>query len=374
MFYNTLHSPEPKRTAANSEFQLVVPKNMAIFMPMSTLNKDTVQYFKSFKTSDDFFDFENKYGTSTTSSFSETLWLCSRMFMSCGYKLRSSTITLFTDNEQPHSPGSAEYNQAMIRAIDLCKINANILLVPMKNEFDVEPFFKNFLCAVENCALDAFRLVPPEEQRSLMMNRVYQPHYRTTCERYLNVILADGLQFSCGIYNFIRNTKTPRPVKILSETNNVVVTKRSTVGEVLDKGTNEMVYTQKLMPGEIFKCLNVGGQEVIFSAEDVTNMRTLLPPGIRVLGFKPLNGLPERFFIKKSAFLYPDENHIKGSTKLFRALWEKCLEKKKYILCVLTYRRKAPPRYVALVPQTEDSHDMDGFRIVFLPMLSTLNS
>lgn len=345
-------------------------------MPMNPLSKSHIQYFKSFKNSNDYFDFKNKYGSApaTTSSFSEALWLCSRMFMSCGYKLNFSNIVLFTDNALPHGPTEPEFQQSFVRANDLQKTNVNVLLVPLVDDFDMEPFFKEFICTVTDVDSDAFRHESPKEQRATMKNRVYQKFYRTMCQRYLSVSLADGLEFACGIYTFTRNTKIPSSVKILAETNDVVVDKRSYMGEVYNEETNDMEFTQKLLPGELFKCNDIGGKEVIFSAEEVTSMRALVPPGMRVLGFKPLSVLPERCFIKKLAFLYPAEDRIKGSAKLFRALWEKCLEKEKYILCVLTYRRKVPPRYVALVPQTQDTHGNDGFRIVFLPMTSEFDA
>ena len=42
---------------------------------------------------------------------------------------------------------------------------------------------------------------------------------------------------------------------------------------------------------------------------------------------------------------------IEGSTTLFKALLDKCLEKEKYILCELIPRVNTPPKLVALYPQ-----------------------
>lgn len=103
---------------------------------------------------------------------------------------------------------------------------------------------------------------------------------------------------------------------------------------------------RKLLPGEFYKSLSVCGKEIIFSVEELTTIKALISPGIRLIGFKPLSALPQRWFIKPIAFLYPNDKRIKGSTTLFRALWEKCLERQKYALCALTFRRKTAPRYV----------------------------
>lgn len=354
----------------NVESLISVPRNTAILMPMKTLSKDVIQYFKNFKASEDFFDFANRYGTGPTANFSDVLWLCSHMVMSCGYKLSSSNVVLFTDKQMPHAPGSSEIQKALQRAQDFCKNNINVMLVPMVDEFNTEPFYKEFLSICSDTDIEAFREISPNEMREQLLNRVYQRFHRTMCQRYLNVTLSEGLEFACGIYGFTRVSKLPNPVRVLPDTNEMVISKRVLMCEEFNEETDQMEYIRRVMPGEVFKCQELGGKEVIFSSEELATTKSLVPPGIRILGFKPLNSLPERCFVKKNTVLYPAENRIKGSTKLFRALWEKCLEKQKYILCVLTYRRKVAPRYAALVPQTEDVCGNDGFRIVFIPMTS----
>lgn len=104
MFFNTQHSPPPKDENV-LEPGLIVPKNVAIFMPVNASSKNSIEYIKNFRASDDFFDFSNKYGHSN-GNFADALWLCSRMFIKSGYKLQSSTIVIFTDNHQPHQPGT----------------------------------------------------------------------------------------------------------------------------------------------------------------------------------------------------------------------------------------------------------------------------
>uniref|UniRef100_A0A182TCR8 ATP-dependent DNA helicase 2 subunit 1 n=1 Tax=Anopheles maculatus TaxID=74869 RepID=A0A182TCR8_9DIPT len=59
---------------------------------------------------------------------------------------------------------------------------------------------------------------------------------------------------------------------------------------------------------------------------------------------------------------------------MFRALYEKCLEKDQVAFCMLTMRRKQPAKLVALVPQQELAHDPlgeadrhCGFRVEFIP-------
>jgi ATP-dependent DNA helicase 2 subunit 1 len=64
---------------------------------------------------------------------------------------------------------------------------------------------------------------------------------------------------------------------------------------------------------------------------------------------------------------------MKGSTKVFRALWEKCVEREKAVICSCTLRKKSAPKLVALIPQEEvpdqdqDVMRFDGFRMVQIP-------
>lgn len=351
---------------------MVVPENTAIFMPLRPLDKEPIQYFKHFKDSIDFFDFENRYGQSKASKFSEALWLCSRHFMHCSYKLMNSTIYIFTNNEEPHSSVSSELQQTFLRAKDLHDNDVSVVLVPLIDEFDVDKFYKEFLCTVEDIDPEGFRYVPPAEQRDYLINRVYQRDYRKNCLRHIKFTLNDGLDIGCGVYGFTKSAKIPNAVKMFRDTNETVISKRNYVAEEYNEENETFEFTRKMLPGETFKCQEIGGKEIIFSSEELTKIQSLNVPGLTLLGFKPLEILPLRYLSKKVAFLYPDENTIKGSAKLFRALWEKCHEKNKFALCVLTYRRKVPPRYVVLVPQTEETDGNAGFKILYMPMDSKI--
>lgn len=382
VFYNTQNSLAEKDVAEDGE-ATAAPPHCGVFMSLKPLSKQSISYFKNFKNSNDFFEFSRAYGTNPNGKFADALWLCSRLFMRCNYKLSTSTIILFTNNVQPHMPDSLELHQTMLRATDLKENDISVWLVPMVDEFNCELFYKEFLCRVADEELDAFRPFEPVSRRQMLLNRITRKNYRKKCLRHISLVLGDGLEISCDLHSFIKLTKKPPAIKMLRDTNEVLVAKRCYVtaqvnneprmGTVpqADVGTLHMMETtHKLLPGELFKYQAIGGQEVAFSAEELTSLKTLVSPGLRLLGFKSIDTLTPRCFVKCCAFLSPGDDVIKGTTKLFRALWEKCLEKDVYALCTLTYRRKVAPRYVALVPQADNSDGKDGFRIVYVPMES----
>lgn len=352
VLYNTKHSPDPpsilSATKDISDSGIVVPQNTAIIIPMIEISKEPIGYVKNLKNSDDFFDFKNRYGSlnvaTEKSSFSDALWLCSRMLVRCGYKLLSSTIVLFTRNEEPHANGSHEFQQSFVRAKDFYGLGVLLLLVPMLDNFDVNKFYKEFISTIYDIEPEQFEILSGKEQCENLLNRKFQRDARSACQRYLNLTIAKDLEISCGVYSFTRTAKIPTSIKLLRDTNERVIAKRLYMGGEFNETTMQMEFTQRLMPGEIRKYQEIGGKKIRFTPDEIASMRSLQSPGLRLLGFKPLSQLPLNYFIKSCKLLYPYEKNMTGATRLFRTLWERCLEKKKFAMCVLTLRRKAPPR------------------------------
>ncbi|KAG4073284.1 hypothetical protein HA402_008630 [Bradysia odoriphaga] len=374
VFYNTKHSPLP-REQTDTEAMLVAPNNTAIFMHLNAMSKDQISHIKHFKESQDFFDFKNRYGCIDTESFVEVLWLCSRMFMRCGYKLKQSNIILFTNNDRPYPDPSNELDKCLVRGKDLRDLGVHFVVVPMvDDEFDVEKFYREFVCSVNDLDPETYEFPSPSDQRDQFSSRVFHQDYRSSCMRHFNWTIGNGLSISCGLFAFAKDFKPSKQVYLLASTNEIVVSRRSYMSGTLDEETMEMQHNKRLLPGEQRKVQEVGGQKIIFTPDELTKLKSMVEPGMRLLGFKPMSQLPSNCAMKSCRFMFPDESHIKGSKKLFRALWEKCIEKGKFAMCVFAQIRKVAPRYVALVPQQRESYGTDGFRILYLPMQTDIRN
>lgn len=371
VLYNTEHSPPPPDDT-EIETGIVVPKHTAIFMPLASPSADSIRKVMNFRESEDLFDFGRKFGNSSDSNFSDVLWLCSRMFTRCGYKLEQSSIVLFTSNDEPHSAGSYQYQQSYVKARDLQQLGVNLVLVPMVAEFDGSKFYQEFICTVTDEDPEQFRFPCYQESRDCLLNRIFRRDFRKKALSHINFQLSEDVALGVNIYSLSRKTKYPTKVNLLRETNEVIISKRSY--QVATDEENETGFvSQPLLPGNQRKTQNIGGEKITFTVDEVTNMKQMLPPGIRLLGFKPMSKVSLVNHLRSSLFLYPDENSISGSTTLFRALYEKCLAKHKVAYCMLTMRRKQPSKLVALIPQ-ECCYDDDGepfrhsgFRIEFIP-------
>lgn len=248
-------------------------------------------------------------------------------------------------------PQSPEQQQAFVQAKDLSDNNISIDLVPIVDEFDYEPFYKEFLCQVCGIEESQFRPTSPKDQKYSLLNRQYNSNFRKACLRHLNFELSDGVAMSCDIYSFSRTARKPNTVKMYrDDTTKVVVGKRSFYVEGQDAANEAMdvddeVPQRQIPPGEQYKSQNICGKQIIFRPGELVQLKSLQSPGLRLLGFKPMEQLQPRWMIKRCMFLYPNDKKINGSATLFRALWRKCLEKRKYALCTLTTRRDLPPKY-----------------------------
>ena len=104
---------------------------------------------------------------------------------------------------------------------------------------------------------------------------------------------------------------------------------------------------------EIRKAYRFGGEEVVFTPEEITSLRDFGGPVVRVVGFKPMSMLPIWASLKQSTFVYPSEEDYVGSTRVFSALHQKLLEDDKMGLAWFVARKNAAPVMAALLPGPE---------------------
>ena len=58
---------------------------------------------------------------------------------------------------------------------------------------------------------------------------------------------------------------------------------------------------------EIRKAYKFGGEQVLFTPEEISSLRHFGDPVIRIIGFKPMSMLPIWASLKQSTFIYPSE-------------------------------------------------------------------
>lgn len=345
---------------------------------MKPVSADTIRFLKGM-IDFDLHDFPNKYGHSEDTKIADVLWLCSSLFSNAGFKLQLSSIFWMTNNDSPHDPGSNNFLQAYRRAKDSQQLNWDFRMVPLKESFDGDKFYKELICNIideDPTEYDFPKFVVNESE---LKERVFRRDYRKRILSKVEMKIGEDMKIGIGIYSVTRQPKMPSKIMLSRDTQQVITATRSykfgriNEGEVLN--TQDEAY-QKLTAAQTIKYQEVGCEKVKFTPIEANEIKQILDPGLKILGFKPKSVISLHNHIKSPYFVYPTESTIKNSTIFFRALWEKCLELEVVAIGIFTMRLKSLPRLVALVPQEMDDKPMsnDGFRLEFLPFTGDIRN
>ncbi|XP_054243109.1 X-ray repair cross-complementing protein 6 isoform X2 [Indicator indicator] len=308
--------------------------------------------------------FRETFGHNADYSLGEALWACSNLFSDVRVRLSHKRIMLFTNEDDPHANDNAKAKLARTRAGDLRDTGIILDLMHLKKPggFNMSLFYRDII----NLAEDENLGIQPKESEKLehLMKKVRAKQTKKRAMVRLNLYLNKDLSLSVAVYNLIQKAYKPYPVKLYRETNEPVKTKTRT----FNGKTGSL-----LLPSDTKRAQTYGNRQIVLEKEETEELKRFGPPGLFLIGFKPLSMLKQHHHIRQSQFIYPEESLVSGSTTLFSALLMKCLEREVMALCRYTARRNTPPRFVALVPQEEELDEQKvqiappGFHVVFLP-------
>lgn len=108
---------------------------------------------------------------------------------------------------------------------------------------------------------------------------------------------------------------------------------------------------------EVKKAFKFGGDSILFTDEELKKIKNFGDPVMRIVGFKDLKLLPIWATTKHPSFIYPSEQDFVGSTRVFSALQQNMLKKKKFALVWFQPRRNAFPILAAAVASAEKLGD-----------------
>lgn len=310
-------------------------------------------------------EFTKEYGHSNNFVLSEALWTCSSIFSNCSTKLGSKRILLFTNTDDPHANNVQAQHQASQKAHDLFEIGIELDLMHLKQPdkaFNVAKFYRDLIFVAEDEEYD--QLPDAAVKFDELMSRVRTKDHKKRSLGKLSFTLGDGLSLGIGVYTLVRPMNKGYPVRLSKASNEDLRTMRkqylAETGEIL-------------FPSDIHKYQLCGGRKIVMDQDEVKEVHKFYDPGLVLLGFKPRNCLKPYYHVKGAQFIYPEEGNVRGSTQLFAALLQKCIDREVIPICRYTARRNLPPRFVALLPQEEELDENNvqitppGFHVIFLP-------
>ncbi|CAI7589637.1 unnamed protein product [Penicillium bialowiezense] len=304
-------------------------------------------------------------------SMANVLFCANQIFTSKAPNFLSRRLFIVTDNDDPHSGNKALRSAATVRARDLYDLGVNIELFPIsepEREFDVAKFYDDIIYKTSPSDGDAPVYLQPDTNTatgkgdglSLLNSLLSSINSRSVPRRSLfsNVPLeiGPGLKISVNGYLLLKKQEPAR---------SCFVWQGGEVAQIAQGVTTQMAddTAQEVEKADIRKAYKFGGEQVTFTTEETQALRHFGDPVIRIIGFKPLSALPIWANVKHPSFIYPSEEDMVGSARVFAALHEKLLDSKKLALVWFIPRKNSTPVLAAMIAG-EEKVDENGVQKV----------
>lgn len=318
--------------------------------------------------------FETKFGHSITASIHDSLRTCQSVFNTSEKRHAGRSILLFTCRDDPHAGDDQRRRQAVTKAKDLKESSIALEILHMGTSFDVTKFYKDLILPDdteeeeqqqgEELTRERRTLANPTTRFEELMKRVSQLENKQRVAGKLVFTLAPGITVAVGIYSVVKKSRKPTKKRLWKNTNQELKSIHKDylmdTGELVSRSDYE--YYQKY-----------GNRKIGLTMDEAQNIGNVYKPGMQLLGFKPFSWLKNIYYYKEAKFIYPKEEMLKGSTKVFTALLERCQARNMIALVRLVVRQRTSVALAALVPQKEVLDETNaqmfppGFLVYHLP-------
>jgi ATP-dependent DNA helicase 2 subunit 1 len=297
-------------------------------------------------------------------SMHHVLFCANQIFQNNAPNFTSRRLFIVTDNDDPHASDKAFRTSTAVRAKDLYDLGVVIELFPISSSshtFDTKLFYDDIIYRSNPSDPDAIAYNPTALMDSnsdtfktgstngltLLQSLLSAVASKSTPKRTLfssvPLELAPNLRVSVKGYLLYKRQTPARSSYIYLGSERPQIA----VGNTIQQSDES---ERKLEKFEIRKAYTFGGEQIVFTTDEIKQLRNFGDPVIRVIGFKPVSMLPLWANTKQSTFLYPSEDDFVGSTRVFSALHQKLLKSKLMAITWFVARRNAAPVIAALIP------------------------
>lgn len=303
---------------------------------------------------------------SRENSLYNAIWVAQALLRKGSAKTADKRILLFTNEDDPFGSIRGATKADMIRttlqrAKDAQDLGISIELLPLSRpdeQFNVSLFYAD-LIGLEGEDLAQF-LPSVGERLTDMKDQLRKRMFKKRKIRRITFSVFDGISIELNTYALVRPT-LPGQIKWLdSVTNAPLKTERSFI--CADTGALMQEPPKRF---QVYK-----GRNVMFSTEELTEIKRVSTGHLRLLGFKPLSCLRDYYNLRPSTFVFPSDEEILGSTCVFIALHRSMLRLGRFALAF--FGSSSHPQLVALVAQDEITSpsgqvEPPGMHMIYLP-------
>ncbi|KAL9241502.1 hypothetical protein vseg_015610 [Gypsophila vaccaria] len=335
------------------------------------LDRPTARLIKEFDLIEE--SFEKKIGSqygivsgSRENSLYNAIWVAQALLRKGSAKTADKRILLFTNEDDPFGMIKGVIKLDMTRttlqrAKDAQDLGISIELLPLSSpdrEFNMSIFYADML-GLEGDALVEFTssaLERLDDLKDQLRKRMFKKRrYRT-----FTLSIANGISIQLSAYALLRPTVPGTITWLDSVTNLPLKSERSFI--CADTGA--------LMQEAPKQFISYRNQDIKLSVEEISQLKRITTSQLRLIGFKPLSCLKDYHNLKPSTFLFPTDEEMVGSTKVFVALHRSMLRLQRY--AVAFFGSSSHPQLVALIAQDEITSasgqvEPPGMHMIYLP-------
>ncbi|CAI5446281.1 unnamed protein product [Caenorhabditis angaria] len=127
---------------------------------------------------------------------------------------------------------------------------------------------------------------------------------------------------------------------------------KPTISELKTQLTNQVIQGGEELRkrAELRKMVELGGEKVVLDSEEHKAMTQFAQKGIQLIGFCPIENVDCEISIGQPKLLRPNEETTLGSTRIYRALLDRCFARQQAMICKYQSRSNEKMRMVALIP------------------------
>lgn len=299
-------------------------------------------------------------------AMSNVLFCANQIFTTKAPNFSSRRLFLVTDNDAPHSDNRSLRSAAAVRAKDLYDLGVVIELFPISrpdHAFDRSIFYNDIIYSTTPADPDAPAPLTKASEaitaggsdgftllQSLLSNINSKAAPRRALFSNLAFEIGPALKITVKGYIILKRQEPVRSTYIYLEGEKPQLAVGSSTLQADDTA-------RTVEKSEIRKAYKFGGETVTFTIEEQSAIRNFGDPVLRIIGFKPSSSLPIWASTRSSTFIYPSEEEVVGSTRVFSALWQKLLTSQKIAIAWYIPRRNATPVLAALLPSAEQHNE-----------------
>lgn len=335
------------------------------------VDRPTARLIKEFDSIKETFakDIGSKHGIlsgSPDNSLYNALWVAQALLRKGSAKTTDKRIILFTNEDDPFGglKGITKMDMTrttLQRAKDAQDLGISIEILPLSRpdeDFNVSLFYAELLGLDDD---DLAKFLPAAGERfEDMKDQLRKRMMKKRKVRRIVFIIANGISIELNAYALIRPTFPGAVTWLDSVTNIPLQTERS----FLCADTGSIVQE----PAKRFQLYK--NETIKFSSEELSEIKRVANGHLRLLGFKPLECLEDYHNLRPSTFVYPSDEEVIGSTRIFIAIHRSMLRLKRF--AVAFYGSSTHSQLVALVAQDEimtasGQIEPPGMYMIYLP-------